>query len=188
MPFRFHPLPISGAVLIESISLNDVRGTFRETYRRSDFEAAGIRETFVQANHSLSTRGVLRGLHYQQGAQSQGKLVRVVAGSVFDVCVDLRSGSPTFGQSWATVLVNDGTQVYLPPGCAHGVLTLSETSNFEYLCTAEYDPVSEAGIAWNDPNLAIAWPLSEGQVPLISARDRGLPKFWQAFPQVRQKP
>jgi dTDP-4-dehydrorhamnose 3,5-epimerase len=184
MPIRIEPLPIPGAFLIASPPIVDARGTFSEVYRRSVFEAAGIREHFVQANRSRSRIDVLRGLHFQRGIHAQGKLVRVTSGEVFDVCVDLRPGSPAFRQVWTTHLTDDGTQVYLPPGCAHGFLTLSVQADFEYFCTAEYDSNSEVGIRWDDPDLGIPWPAIRGQIPILSPRDGGLPRFRDLFPQA----
>jgi dTDP-4-dehydrorhamnose 3,5-epimerase len=188
MPFRFQPSPFSGAFLIEVEVFQDLRGSFSETYRRSDFADAGIHEVFVQANRSRSVRGSLRGLHYQRGSSAQGKLVRVVRGTIYDACVDLRPGSATFGQAWGTELTDDGTQLYLPPGLAHGFLTLSEDSDFEYLCTAEYDPSQERGIRWDDPDLSVPWPLAGGLVPMVSLRDQGLPWFRDIFPRFWERP
>lgn len=139
----------------------DQRGFFVEAYHEDRYREMGIRERFVQDNHSRSRRGVLRGLHYQL-IQPQGKLVRVTHGQVFDVAVDIRRGSPTFGR-WVGVILDDleHRQMYIPPGFAHGFCVLSEEADFLYKCTDYYHPQSEQGIAWDDPDIAIEWPLSE---------------------------
>jgi dTDP-4-dehydrorhamnose 3,5-epimerase len=149
---------LPGVVIIEPKVFGDHRGFFLETYAEERYREAGIPERFVQANHSRSRRGVLRGLHYQL-IQPQGKLVSVSRGRVFDVAVDVRVGSPTFGQ-WASCILDDEThrQMYVPPGFAHGFAVLSEEADFLYQCTDYYHPQSEAGIAYNDPDLAIDWP------------------------------
>ncbi len=166
---------IHDALILEPKVFGDARGFFLESYnKRVLAEAAGIRAEFVQDNHSRSARGVLRGLHYQL-RQPQGKLVRVSAGSVFDVAVDLRRSSPTFGET-ACVELSDANQrmFWLPPGLAHGFLVLSDTADFLYKTTDYYAPEHERCILWNDAELAIPWPL-EGE-PLLSAKDRqGLP-------------
>jgi dTDP-4-dehydrorhamnose 3,5-epimerase len=166
---------IYDALILEPKVFGDARGFFLESYnKRVLAEAAGIRAEFVQDNHSRSARGVLRGLHYQL-RQPQGKLVRVSAGSVFDVAVDLRRSSPTFGET-ACVELSDANQrmFWLPPGLAHGFLVLSDTADFLYKTTDYYAPEHERCILWNDAELAIPWPL-EGE-PLLSAKDRqGLP-------------
>lgn len=166
---------IHDALILEPKVFGDARGFFLESYnKRVLAEAAGIRAEFVQDNHSRSARGVLRGLHYQL-RQPQGKLVRVSAGSVFDVAVDLRRSSPTFGET-ACVELSDVNQrmFWLPPGLAHGFLVLSDTADFLYKTTDYYAPEHERCILWNDAELAIPWPL-EGE-PLLSAKDRqGLP-------------
>ncbi|HNQ57132.1 MAG TPA: dTDP-4-dehydrorhamnose 3,5-epimerase [Candidatus Desulfobacillus denitrificans] len=166
---------IHDALILEPKVFGDARGFFLESYnKRVLAEAAGIRAEFVQDNHSRSARGVLRGLHYQL-RQPQGKLVRVSAGSVFDVAVDLRRSSPTFGKT-ACVELSDANQrmFWLPPGLAHGFLVLSDTADFLYKTTDYYAPEHERCILWNDAELAIPWPL-EGE-PLLSAKDRqGLP-------------
>ena len=171
MPFVFKETPISGLVVIEPRVFPDERGFFVETYKHSDFIKAGIVDAFVQDNHSRSARGVLRGLHYQI-EQAQGKLVRVVRGSVFDVAVDLRKASATFGQ-WVGVELSEDNkrQMWIPPGFAHGFLTLSESADFLYKTTDYYAPQHECCIAWNDPTLAVDWPLT-GLAPLISAKDQ----------------
>jgi dTDP-4-dehydrorhamnose 3,5-epimerase len=167
------PTRIPDVLILEPKVFGDHRGFFLETYRREVFEAAGIPD-FVQDNHSKSGQGVLRGLHYQI-QQPQGKLVRVVQGVVFDVAVDLRRSSPTFGQWVGEVLSADNKRaLYVPPGFAHGFYVMSETAEFTYKCTTYYAPQHERCLHWNDPALAIAWPLV-GAEPLLSDKDsRGL--------------
>ena len=176
MPFIFTPLALEGLVSAEPKLFGDSRGYFLETYSERDFAAAGIRARFVQDNESKSARGVLRGLHYQK-THPQGKLVRVIFGEVFDVAVDLRAGSPTFGK-WAGVTLSGETrnQLYVPPGFAHGFLVLSEEAVFAYKCTDFYHPEDEGGIRWDDPAIRIAWP-DLGAAPLLSAKDLALPAF-----------
>jgi dTDP-4-dehydrorhamnose 3,5-epimerase len=146
----------------------DARGFFLETYHQVKYAAGGITATFVQDNHSRSGRGTLRGLHAQV-KRPQGKLIRVVEGEIFDVAVDIRRGSPTFGRSVAvTISGEDFRQVWIPPGFAHGFCVLSETAHVEYKCTAPYDPADEIAVLWNDPDLGIAWPIAS---PIVSAKD-----------------
>jgi dTDP-4-dehydrorhamnose 3,5-epimerase len=149
---------LPGVLIIEPKVFGDHRGFFMETYSEERYREAGIPHRFVQANHSRSRKGVLRGLHYQL-IQTQGKLVSVSRGRVFDVAVDVRLGSPTFGQ-WASCILDDEThrQLYIPPGFAHGFAVMSEEADFLYQCTDYYHPQSEAGIAYNDPDLGIDWP------------------------------
>lgn len=157
--------------LLEPTLLGDERGFFFESYNRKVFrEATGVDPVFVQDNHSKSVRGVLRGLHFQLAPRAQGKLVRVVQGEVFDVAVDIRKDSPTFGRWSGTVLsASNRLQLWLPPGLAHGFLTLSETAESLYKTTDYYAPELERCIRWNDPALAIDWPLRGA--PIVSARD-----------------
>lgn len=152
---------LTGVIVIEPKLFGDKRGFFLETYREDVLQQAGIDAHFVQDNHSRSTQGVLRGLHYQM-TQTQGKLVRVATGSVFDVAVDVRLGSPTFGQ-WCGSELNEENMrmMYVPPGFAHGFVVLSQTADFIYKCTNYYHPASEQGIAWNDPDLGIDWSISK---------------------------
>ena len=155
---------LPGVVVLEPKRFGDNRGFFLETYRDDVFAQAGITANFVQDNHSRSTRGVLRGLHYQL-VQPQGKLVRVAAGSVFDVAVDVRRGSPTFGDWFGTTLDDENMRMmYVPPGFAHGFVVLSETADFIYKCTDYYHPESEQGILWNDPDIGIQWPIADIQL------------------------
>ncbi len=152
---------LPGVIVIEPKVYGDKRGFFLETFREDVLLQAGINAHFVQDNHTRSSQGVLRGLHYQM-TQTQGKLVRVAAGSVFDVVVDVRSSSPTFGQWYGTELNEDNVKmIYVPPGFAHGFVVLSETADFIYKCTDYYHPESEQGIAWDDPDLNIDWSIAE---------------------------
>jgi dTDP-4-dehydrorhamnose 3,5-epimerase len=160
----------------------DHRGFFMESWNRRVFAAAGVTADFVQDNHSRSTRHTLRGLHYQL-EQTQGKLVRVVAGAVFDVAVDMRRSSPHFGKWVAAELSADNNHMlWVPAGFAHGFLVLSESADFQYKCTDYYAPAHERAIAWNDPDLAIRWPLPEGVQPALSSKDAAGGKFRDADP------
>lgn len=178
MPFAFEPLPIHGAFLVQPTTHTDARGSFRETWKHSAFVEAGLDIPFVQDNASTSKRGVLRGLHLQVAPHEQGKLVSVGYGAIFDVCVDLRRDSPTFGQ-WHGLELDDvrGHAFYLPPGCAHGYLVRSEVAHVHYKCTAEYAPSHDRGVRYDDPTLAIAWP---HPTPTLSERDAALPSL-EAF-------
>jgi len=167
--------PLSGVVVLEPTILRDARGFFMETYHARKYAEFGITETFVQDNHSHSVRGTLRGLHYQRD-HPQAKLCRVVQGEVFDVCVDLRQGSPTFGQWYGTVLsAENARQIFVPAGFAHGFQVLSETADFLYKCSDFYVSGDERGIAWNDVNIAIAWKFEIE--PLLSEKDRHNPNL-----------
>jgi dTDP-4-dehydrorhamnose 3,5-epimerase len=161
---------VPGVLVIEPVVHRDDRGFFLETWRSQRYAEAGLPPTFVQDNHSRSARGTLRGLHYQV-AEMQGKLVRCSQGEVYDVAVDLRRGSPTYGR-WvgATLSDQDHRQLWIPPGCAHGFYVLSETADVVYKCTSPYAPAHERVIRWDDRDLAITWPL-RGATPLISPRD-----------------
>ena len=170
-------LSIPEVVLIEPKVFGDARGFFFESFNQKAFnEATGTNHQFVQDNHSRSSRGVLRGLHYQI-QQPQGKLVRVARGAVFDVAVDIRRSSPTFGQWVGAELTEDNQhQLWVPPGFAHGFLVLSESADFLYKTTDYYAPQHERCIAWNDPSIGISWPaLAQGQQPLLSAKDSAAP-------------
>ena len=162
-------------LIVEPAVHGDARGFFIETYQRARYEAAGIVGEFVQDNVSRSRRGTLRGLHLQQ-PHAQGKLVSVAEGEVFDVAVDVRVGSETFG-AWVGVLLSNENhrQLWVPPGFAHGFCVTSEFATFSYKCTDTYHPECEVGIAWNDPAIGIAWPEFEEGAPLLSARDRDHP-------------
>ena len=169
MPFKFTKLSIPEVVLIEPRVFRDERGFFIETYKHSEFADAGIREYFVQDNHSQSSRDVLRGLHYQINPKAQGKLLRCSKGRIFDVAVDIRKGSPDYGK-WVGLELSDenNNMIYIPPGFAHGFLTLSDMAEVLYKCTNEYSPGHERGIAWNDPEIDIDWPV---KAPILSAKD-----------------
>ena len=173
-------LAIPDVVLIEPRVFGDERGFFMESFNQRAFnEATGTDHPFVQDNHSRSSRGVLRGLHYQI-RQPQGKLVRVTSGAVFDVAVDLRKSSPTFGQ-WvgAELSADNHRQLWVPPGFAHGFLVLSNSADFLYKTTDYYAPEHERSLAWNDPDLAIAWP-EVGAAPTLSAKDAVAPSLARA--------
>lgn len=178
MPFRFRRLEIPEVILVEPRVFTDQRGFFMETYKYSDFASFGIRDRFVQDNHSRSVRGVLRGLHYQNPPKAQGKLVRVIAGEIFDVAVDIRRGSPTYGK-WVGVRLSADNRkmVYIPPGFAHGFVVLSDWAEVLYKVTEEYAPDCEAGIIWNDPEIGIQWPVKD---PLLSERDAHWPSLSEA--------
>lgn len=168
---------IAGMVVIEPSVFGDDRGYFMETYNQRDMEDAGLNMVFVQDNQSMSKQGVLRGLHYQIH-HPQGKLVRVIRGEVFDVGVDLRPGSPTFGQWHGEILsAENKKQFYIPEGFAHGFYVLSNEAEFCYKCTDFYHPGDEGGIRWDDPDINVDWPLLE-QVPvLLSEKDKAQPSF-----------
>lgn len=175
--FTFSPTSIDGVVVIETKSYGDERGSFMETYKRPDFVAGGIDVDFVQDNQSSSVRGVLRGLHFQIN-HPQAKLVRVVEGEVFDVCVDLRAGSPTFGQ-WEGVVLSaeNRRQFFIPRGFAHGFYVLSESAVFAYKCDDVYHPNDEGGIRWDDERIGVEWPLLEDCDVILSDKDRRHPSF-----------
>jgi dTDP-4-dehydrorhamnose 3,5-epimerase len=168
---EFEPTAIPDVVLIRPKVFGDPRGYFFESWEERKFAAAGLDLKFVQDNHSRSARHILRGLHYQI-QQAQGKLVRVVTGAVFDVAVDIRRSSPTFGR-WVGVTLTEENHhmLWVPPGFAHGFVVLSESADFLYRCTDFWAPPHERAIAWNDPDLGIKWPLPEGAQPLLSTKD-----------------
>ena len=172
MSLRFIGTDLPGVILIEPQVFRDARGFFLETFHAGKYAAAGIPQTFVQDNQSSSVKNTLRGLHLQW-RKPQGKLVRVVRGEVWDVAVDLRRDLPTFGRWTAVSLSADNFhQLYVPAGCAHGFCVLSDVAEVEYKCTELYDPADEVGIAYDDPELAIPWPVTE---PLLSPRDQHHP-------------
>jgi dTDP-4-dehydrorhamnose 3,5-epimerase len=175
MPFEFEKLALNGLILVKPKKILDGRGFFQESYKKSEFAAAGIAEEFVQDNQARSVKGVLRGLHYQRAPRAQGKLVRCTAGAILDVGVDLRRGSGTFGK-WvaAELTAENGFMLYVPAGFAHGYLVLSDTADIIYKCTAEYSPADEGGLRWNDPDLGVAWGVT---APTLSGRDAALPAF-----------
>ena len=166
------PCDIEGLYVIEPTVFKDERGYFVETYNQNDMKEAGLDMVFVQDNQSMSTRGVLRGLHFQKQFP-QGKLVRVVRGKVFDVAVDLRSDSKTYGKWFGVELsAENKRQFYVPEGFAHGFLVLSDEAEFCYKCTDFYHPGDEGGLAWNDPEIGVEWPLEEGVDLIISEKDQ----------------
>ena len=176
MPFDFKKNPLEGLLIIQPRIFTDERGFFMESYKKSEFAAAGITEDFVQDNHSFSSKGVLRGIHFQKPPHAQGKLVRVVKGAVWDVAVDLRPDSVTFGKWYGLELTEENcTMFYIPPGFGHAFLTLRDNTHFLYKCTAEYNPDSDGGVKWNDPDLSIKWPTLNKQSPLVSDKDAALP-------------
>ena len=186
MPFDFRQMDIPGPLLIEPKVFGDDRGFFLEIYKHSEFINAGVPENFVQDNFSRSAKGVLRGLHYQKDPRAQGKLVRCMKGSIFDVAVDIRKGSPTYAR-WAGLELSErnNLMLYVPAGFAHGFLTLSETAEVLYKCTAEYSPVDDRGIIWNDADINIAWG---EKAPLLSAKDGLLPILRKAENNFRYLP
>jgi dTDP-4-dehydrorhamnose 3,5-epimerase len=177
---EFEPTAIPEVVLIRPKVFGDARGFFMETWEERKFAAAGLDVKFVQDNHSRSTRHILRGLHYQI-EQPQGKLVRVVTGAVYDVAVDIRRSSPTFGR-WVGVTLTEENHhmLWVPPGFAHGFLVLSESADFLYRCTDFWAPAHERAIRWNDPDLNISWPLPAKGDPVLSAKDSIAPRFRDA--------
>ena len=169
---RFEPTRLSGVIIIEPDVYKDTRGFFVETYHAEKYRAGGIDGPFVQDNHSRSVKGTLRGLHLQL-RRPQGKLIRVIDGEIYDVAVDVRRHSPTFG-AWVSVTLSADNfrQVYIPPGFAHGFCVVSDVAQVEYKCTDLYDPESEIGVAWNDPAIGITWPVA---TPILSERDQRHP-------------
>lgn len=175
--FKFNETQIEGVYIIETGVFGDNRGYFMETYNYNDFKEAGLHMNFVQDNQSKSKKGVLRGLHFQK-EHAQGKLVRVIKGEVFDVAVDLRKNSKTYGE-WVGVILSEENkkQFYVPEGFAHGFLVLSDEAEFCYKCTDFYHPESEGGIMWNDPDIDIKWPTEKIENIILSDKDQKHPKF-----------
>lgn len=179
MPFEFIKQEIPDVVLIKPKIFTDERGFFVESYKYSDFASNGITDNFVQDNHSKSSRGVLRGLHYQLNPKAQKKLVRCVSGKIFDVAVDIRQGSPSFGKWVGAELTEDNKNMfYIPAGFAHGFLVLSDTAEIIYKTTEEYAPECDRGIKWDDPDIGINWNLS-GE-PIVSQKDANQPSLKDA--------
>jgi dTDP-4-dehydrorhamnose 3,5-epimerase len=178
MPFRFDHLSIPEVILIEAKIIKDERGYFQETFKASEFEQCGMPAVYVQDNHSHSSYGTLRGLHYQLRPQAQGKLVGVMAGRVFDVAVDIRRGASSYGQ-WVgqELSAQSGCLLYIPPGFAHGFCVLSDEADVVYKVTAEYAPALERGILWNDPAIGIQWPINN---PTLSQKDAHWPLLREA--------
>ncbi|WP_417608112.1 dTDP-4-dehydrorhamnose 3,5-epimerase [Owenweeksia hongkongensis] len=167
--------PIPGLLEIEPTIFGDDRGYFYESYNKDAFHKAGITAEFVQDNQSLSSKGVLRGLHFQNPPHAQGKLVRVIAGAVLDVALDIRVGSPTYGQHHKVELTGENKKMFwIPPGFAHGFLTLKDDTIFAYKCTALYNKENEGAVLWNDPQLNINWNID---TPLVSKKDQEAPAF-----------
>ena len=178
MPFTFQPTQLPGVVIVEPKVFADDRGFFIETYKRSEFVAGGIDVDFVQENHSKSVRGTLRGLHFQRAPKAQGKLVRALSGEIYDVVVDLRKGSPSYGKWTAlTLSAENKKMLFVPVGFAHGFCVTSADAEILYMTTEEYAPDLEAGLLWNDAELAIEWPIAE---PILSLRDRAWPRLRDA--------
>jgi dTDP-4-dehydrorhamnose 3,5-epimerase len=175
---------LDGVVLIEPEVHGDSRGFLVETFQADSWAEAGIEGPFVQHNHSRSTRNTLRGVHFQT-SPGQAKLVRCVRGSIFDVAVDLRRDSETFGQ-WEGFVLDDERhrQLLVPVGFGHGFCVLSELADVSYLLSSVYDPETESGIAWDDPQVGIEWPLPDGSEPLLSERDRSAPSLAEAAPSL----
>ncbi|MEA3189444.1 MAG: dTDP-4-dehydrorhamnose 3,5-epimerase [Thermoplasmata archaeon] len=175
MPFTFTPDPdLKPVVLVEPRAFGDNRGWFMETYKRSDFERAGILGDFRQDNHSLSKgKGILRGLHFQNDPKAQGKLVRVGRGAIWDVVVDLRKGSPTYRRWKAFELTADNRRIlWVPPGFGHGFCTLSDEAEVIYKTTNEYDAALDRSVRWDDPDLGVQWPVKD---PILSEKDLKAP-------------
>ncbi|MBW9223433.1 dTDP-4-dehydrorhamnose 3,5-epimerase [Methanothermococcus sp. SCGC AD-155-E23] len=173
MPFEFRRLEIPDVVLIKPKVFGDERGFFMETYKKSDFERAGIKGEFVQDNHSKSRYGVLRGLHYQKGPYTQAKIVRCIKGVIYDVAVDLRKNSPTFGKYIGVILSEyNKYMLYVPRGFAHGFLVLSGEAEVVYKVDNEYAPDYEGGLIWKDPDVNIPWPIED---PILSEKDQKWP-------------
>jgi dTDP-4-dehydrorhamnose 3,5-epimerase len=168
---KFEATPLQDVYLVKPNVFGDPRGFFLETWNAATFRAAGFDLNFVQDNHSRSARGILRGLHYQT-EHTQGKLVRVTSGEVFDVAVDLRRSSPTLGKWYGEYLsAENHRMLWVPPGFAHGFYVTSEYADFQYKCTDIYHPASEVCLAWDDPTVGIDWPIPDGELPKLSAKD-----------------
>ena len=175
--FNFLKTSIEGLIIVEPTAFGDSRGYFMETYQQKDFAEAGINVCFVQDNQSSSTKGVLRGLHYQI-EHSQSKLVRCIRGEVFDVAVDLREGSPTYGK-WEGIVLSEENrrQLFIPKGFAHGYYVLSDVAEFVYKVDDFYYPGDEGGYMWNDPAIGVKWPIKEGDTVILSEKDKNHPAF-----------
>jgi dTDP-4-dehydrorhamnose 3,5-epimerase len=179
---EFRRLDLDGVILVAPDVFHDERGFFLETYHRDKYAAGGIPETFVQDNQSFSHRGVLRGLHAQL-RHPQGKLVRAIVGEIFDVAVDIRPDSPTFGK-WvgATLSAENAHQLYVPPGFAHGFCVLSDMAHVQYKCTDVYRPGDEIGIVWNDPEIGVDWPVRD---PRVNEKDGKAPRLAEIVQKLR---
>ena len=182
--FRFVQTDIEGLTLVEPRLFTDSRGDFAETYCKKDFEQNGITADFVQDNQSFSRKNVIRGLHFQK-KYPQGKLVRVLSGAGYDVAVDLRPGSKTFGKWFGVELSSrNRLQLYIPEGFAHGFQAFSDGATFAYKCTRYYEPEDEGGIRWDDPEIGIVWQLEAGVSPILSEKDSRLPWFKDVKPDI----
>lgn len=182
--FRFIQTDIDGLILVEPKIFADSRGYFAETYCKKDFEQGGIAADFVQDNQSFSRKNVIRGLHFQK-KNPQGKLVRVLSGAVYDVAVDLRPDSKTFGKWFGAELSSQNRfQLYIPEGFAHGFQVLSDGAEFAYKCTRYYAPEDEGGIRWNDPEIGVTWQLDEEASAILSEKDNRLPWFKDVKPDI----
>jgi dTDP-4-dehydrorhamnose 3,5-epimerase len=183
--FTFLQTEIEGVFIIESRIYGDSRGYFLETHNFNEFKSNGIDVVFVQDNQSKSRKGVLRGLHFQK-TYTQSKLVRVISGEVFDVAVDIRPGSPTFGK-WIGVVLSaeNKRQIFVPKGFAHGFYVLSDEAEFIYKCDEFYHPEDEGGLMWNDPDIGIRWPLHPGTEVLLSDKDRKNPTYKEYLQTIR---
>jgi dTDP-4-dehydrorhamnose 3,5-epimerase len=178
MPFIFQRTELPDVILIIPKVFEDERGFFIETFKKSDFEMNGIKFDFLQDNHSKSKKNVLRGLHYQLNPKPQGKLVRCIKGRIWDVCVDIRKGSPFFGKWFGCELSEENKHIlWIPPSFAHGFVVLSEEAEVIYKATQEYYPELERGIIWNDPTININWPVKN---PILSKKDASLPNLQEA--------
>lgn len=178
MPFTFKQLAILEVILVEPKAFPDERGFFMESFKESIFNSNGINTKFVQDNHSHSIKGVLRGLHYQKNPKAQAKLVMVIRGEIFDVAVDVRRGSPTYGK-WVSEILSEKNHrlLYVPEGFAHGFVVLSDEADVVYKVNSEYSPEHEAGILWNDPQVNIKWPIDK---PIMISKDLQLPPLKDA--------
>lgn len=177
MPFTAEPGPLPGVVVVSPVLHPDSRGTFFEMYKRSEYRDLGINLDFVQDNFSHSVANVVRGLHFQFPPAAQAKLVSVIKGRILDAIVDIRVGSPGYGRWFAVELSEENRKsLFVPEGFAHGFQVLSEEADVHYKCSAEFDPATEGGICWNDPDIGIDWPVTK---PVISARDAALPQLSQ---------
>jgi len=177
MPLKFKETSISGLYIVEPIVFQDERGFFLEFFKESDFIKNGIKAKFVQDNHSKSKKWVLRGLHFQDLPYPQGKLIKCIKGEIFDVAIDLRKGSPTFGQ-WFGIRLSEENKLmlWIPPGFAHGFLTLSDEAEIIYkVSESEYSPNHDRTLRWDDPDIGINWPLPENVKPILSPKDENAP-------------
>ena len=184
MPFEFKKLEIPDVILIKPKVFEDERGFFMETYKKEDYdEKAGIKGEFIQDNHSKSKRGVLRGLHFQREPYAQAKIVRCIRGEIYDVAVDLRKNSPTFGNYVGVNLSEDNRyQLYIPGGCAHGFLVLSDVAEVIYKVDNVYAPDHEGGLIWNDPDVNVKWPSDN---PILSEKDKRWPTLRELIENIK---